>query len=82
MSNNNSPSKQRRRACEQCAKDNVYRLHGIEYSDSVNPYEYNSLDYNRFKRFYNRTRESYHRMEAWCKDLEEVYGLIGTKKYP
>ena len=80
MSKNDSPTKQRRKAVYDKAEKICYKLKGAEYRDNLNPYPLYSFDFERFKKFYIKLKNSYDRMESICDDMAEVYGEFRPDK--
>lgn len=72
MSKANSPTKIKRQAIFDLATKIVYRNKGAEYQEKFNPFKDN--DRERFKKFYNKTRDFYHRMECEFDHLAAVMG--------
>lgn len=45
-----------------------------DYQPTMNPYEEGTLRHDRFRRYYERDVRSCRKMDAYFKDLCEVYG--------
>ena len=68
------PSKLQRSRDEQTITNAILETNYAEYQESFNPFEKNTLRFDRFERLYVRKRKSMMNIDREFKHLCEVYG--------
>jgi hypothetical protein len=76
MKTNKKPSKLQRERDEQTITNMIFENDFAEYQESFNPFEKDTLRFERFERLYKRKRKSMLHTEIEYKHLCEVYGTI------
>ena len=52
----------------------VYRLKGAPYTDDINPFNPQRIEFEQFKRTYVSLQRHHMRMESIMEEMTEVYG--------
>jgi hypothetical protein len=76
MKTNKKPSKLQREKDEQTITNMIFENDFAEYQESFNPFEKDSLRFERFERLYKRKQKTMLRTEIEYKHLCEVYGTL------
>ena len=76
MKTNKKPSKLQRERDEQTITSMIFENDFAEYQESFNPFEKDTLRFERFERLYKRKQKTMLRNDIEYKHLCEVYGTI------